>query len=317
MSVFVMALGVLFSAVPAMAESGRKELPADPEAILSTVSSAGRKLDYHGVFTYEFAGVLKSVEVTHIARDGLEHERWFYLNGPRQEILRKGPFCGGMEGNLDRVVRPVVSHRLMSDYYDLQLWGEDRIADRAVWVLHLVPRDVHRYGFVFAVDQESGLLLQSMLLDASHRVLERFQFMSVHYGVDSDTASELVQATEMVQGEKASEHPAECRSDPPDADASAWQTEWLPPGFRLMSRSQENGDIESLLFSDGLAVFSVFFDGRDSERLPEVQAQRGATVAQLARIKAKGRNYLVSVVGEIPLETAQRVAGFVRYGAVE
>ena len=302
--------------LPSLAAGAGGESSANPAAILDTLGSAGRELDYRGVFTYEYAGALKSVEVTHIARGGVEHERWFYLNGPRQEIVRQGPFCGGVEGSLERVTRPVINRGRMSGYYDLQLWGEDRIADRPVWVVHLAPRDVYRYGFVFAIDKDSGLLLQSLLLDSSHRVLERFQFMSVDYGVDSETARELMVASSS-RAEAGARRAVDCEPHSSDDSASGWQAGWLPPGFRLLSHSREGDDIESLLFSDGLAVFSIFFDARDSERLPEVQAQRGATVAQLTRIEAEGRYYLVSVVGEIPLETAQRVAGFVRYGARE
>jgi len=297
-----------------LAEGVGSESSANPAVILDTLGSAGRELDYRGVFTYEYAGALKSVEVTHIARGGVEHERWFYLNGPRQEIVRQGPFCGGGEDSLERVTRPAINRERMSGYYDLQLWGEDRIADRPVWVLHLAPRDVYRYGFVFAIDKDSGLLLQSLLLDSSHRVLERFQFMSVDYSVDGETARELMVASSASTGARRA---VDCASHSSGDSASGWQAGWLPPGFRLLSQSRDADDIESLLFSDGLAVFSIFFDARDSEKLPEVQAQRGATVAQLTRIEAEGRYYLVSVVGEIPLETAQRVAGFVRYGARE
>lgn len=315
----------LATAVQSGSEAPRQQ-PVYPHVapLLETMGVAGRERDYEGIFTYEYAGMLKSVKVTHVVRDGVEYVRWFHLNGPPQEILRLGSHCGvNADSNLDRVTKPAINHERMSGYYDFQLWGEDRVADRLVWVLHLVPRDAHRYGFVLSVDKQSGLLLQSLLLDGNRRVLERFQYLLVNYEVDDATASELIAAAHGSAGggnsHKREHAPSDtgCAAEIATTTKSRWQTGWLPPGFQLMSRSGGAGEIESLLFSDGLSVFSVFLDPRGSAQLPEVQAQRGATVAQLARVEADGKNYLVSVVGEIPLETAQRVAGFVRHGAEE
>ena len=84
-----------------------------------------------------------------------------------------------------------------------------------------------------------------------------------------------------------------------------------------MGRDVDDQGVETLLFSDGLSVFSVFFDPQGGRLLPEVQAQRGATVAQLARVNARGGDFLVSVVGEIPIETAQRVADLATHAGDE
>lgn len=312
-SLLTVLLTALCWALPAAAEARRIDVPT----LLEAMTTASRQLDYRGIFTYEYAGVLKSVEVTHVVRDGIEHERWFYLNGPPQEILRRGAPChGAAAGNLDRIARPAVDYQQLASHYDLHLWGEDRIADRPVWVLQLAPRDAHRYGFVFSVDKQSGLLLQSLLLDTNRRVLERFQYLRLDYAVDDGDARALMAATAAREGGRgeAATDAAGCEPVPEAHQGSGWQAGWIPPGFRLMAREVDGANIESLLFSDGLSVFSVFFDPGGGGRLPEVQAQRGATVAQLARVETGGASYLVSVVGEIPIETAQRVAGFVRHG---
>lgn len=286
---------------------------ADVDDILGRMSLANRELDYQGIFTYEYAGVLKSVKVTHVVRDGVGYEHWYYLNGPRQEVMRFGveTDCSLPSDNLERGLPPPVvgNSAMLNNHYELQLRGVDRVADRPVWIIHIVPRDGLRYGYVFAVDQQTGLLLQSLLLDSDKRVLERFQYMDVSYVVAPDVAQGVVS---QVSGKPASPG---CLSGSQSTDAvEGWQAAWLPPGFALASRERDEKGVETLLFSDGLSVFSIFFDPNGNKQLPEVQAQRGATVAQMVRIEAAGRNYLVSVVGEIPIETAQRVAGLVKYG---
>lgn len=293
------------------AVASAEDFGVDTGKMLGSMAAASRTLDYQGIFTYEYAGVLRSVQVSHVTREGVEYERWYYLNGPRQEILRHGETVGCAAG-LDSApaviaARPAIDYQRLASHYELHVRGEDRVADRPVWVIHLVPRDLFRYGYVFAIDKESGLLLQSLLLDAAKRVLERFQYMHVTYGVATETADHLIAAA------TSEGIPAVCGGAGDLNAASSWELTWLPPGFRLMGRDLDEQGVETLLFSDGLSVFSVFFDPEGDRQLPEVQAQRGATVAQLARVNAGGRDYLVSVVGEIPIETAQRVAELAKH----
>ncbi|MFA5493163.1 MAG: MucB/RseB C-terminal domain-containing protein [Porticoccaceae bacterium] len=302
-------------AVLALGSTASADNDVDTSQMLGTMAEASRQLDYQGIFTYEYAGVLKSVRATHVVRDGVEYQRWSYLNGPSQEILRHGQ--AGCPTGFDRAMRdlqpqPVIDYQQLASYYEVHLRGEDRVADQDVWVIHLVPLDPFRYGYVFAIDKRSGLLLQSLLLDGGKRVLERFQYMDVSYGVDRELAEELIAAA-TERGVTAS-----CAATANGAaGVSGWQVSWLPPGFQLMGREMDGHGVETLLFSDGLSVFSIFFDPHQGGQLPEVQAQRGATVVQLVRIEARGRDHLVSVVGEIPLETAQRVASRIEFAGRE
>lgn len=307
---------LVLCAVLTLGSTAGAESEVDTSQILGTMAEAGRQLDYQGIFTYEYAGVLKSVRATHVVRDGVEYQHWSYLNGPSQEVFRHGQAVGCPAG-FDRVAQelkpqPVIDYQQLASYYEAHLRGEDRVADQAVWVIHLMPLDPFRYGYVFAIDKHSGLLLQSLLLDGDKRVLERFQYMDVSYGVDREKVEELIAAA-TERGATASCAPAAV--DP--VGVSGWRLSWLPPGFQLMGREVDGGGVETLLFSDGLSVFTVFFDPHQGGHLPEVQAQRGATVVQLARIEAGGREHLVSVVGEIPLETAQRVASRIEFAGDE
>ena len=66
------------------------------------------------------------------------------------------------------------------------------------------------------------------------------------------------------------------------------------------------GDV--VLYTDGLAAFSVFVLPQSSGEGAQGRAQRGATVAYMKQVEFNGNPYTVTVVGEIPARTAQRVA---------
>jgi sigma-E factor negative regulatory protein RseB len=65
--------------------------------------------------------------------------------------------------------------------------------------------------------------------------------------------------------------------------------------------------MEMLMFTDGLATFSVFIEPA-VDTVPEGVAQRGATLAMMTGVEYQNKIYRVTIVGEIPVITAQRLA---------
>ncbi len=279
------------------------------QALLKKMAQANRELSYEGIFTYEHAGVLKSVRVERNVYDDIEHQRLRYLSGPPREVERvtRPGGCLGIGHRLPRGAVPEGSGLTSIDrYYHLHWRGEDRIADRDVDVIHLDPRDGFRYGYVFAIDRETGLLLQSMLVGgASRRVLERFQFVDIALVESGEMPANLAPRAEKAAGG--------CRRGGKVSAPVDWEPGWVPPGFTLADYSAAGEGLESLLYTDGLAVFSVFLDRTGGSNIPEVQARRGATIVQLKKIESGTGEYAVSVVGEIPAEAAERIATFVTF----
>ena len=62
------------------------------------------------------------------------------------------------------------------------------------------------------------------------------------------------------------------------------------------------------MFTDGLAVFSVFIDSDQGRLLPAIDANLGATVAVLTKADINNKEYAICVVGEIPRATANQIA---------
>ncbi len=285
--------------------------------MLRKMAEANREQDYRGVFTYEHAGLLRSVRILHLFRDGLEYEKLVYLNGPPREIVRRGvpARCERDGARLpEGVPVPASLGSELEDHYELSLRGEERIAGRRAHVVHLVPRDQLRYGYILAVDRRTGLLLQSLLVNIERRVMERFQFVDVSFDLSDAEEADLLggdardATAAMTDGEARMLE--DCGVDP--AVTGEWQVGWMPPGFELAEASRDEAGVASLVYTDGLSSLSVFIDPNGEPVVPEVRARRGATVAQVARLNHGGQDYAICVVGEVPEATARKIARFIR-----
>ena len=82
---------------------------------------------------------------------------------------------------------------------------------------------------------------------------------------------------------------------------------WIPPGFAFVGQRQVRNHIDMLMYTDGLTTFSVFIEVA-SGAIPEGVAQRGATLAVMDSLSYANKNYRITVVGEIPVVTAQKIA---------
>ena len=284
--------------------------PAEVRAAewLEQMGNALRERNYQGIFTYIRGTTFETVRIVHKVADGVETERLFNLNGEVRELYRHGddvlclhPDDGTAHPLEDHNVQigpftPAFSERVLSaqNLYRLSLHGSDRIAGRDAIKVAVSPRNDDRYGYRLWLDEETGLMLQSHLVERG-RVKEIFQFTSLTIGEpisDQDIAS-------AIDGETIS-HPLALevndRSEKP-----VWRVSWLPDGFRPV-RVQGN----RLHFTDGVATFSVFVEKNDAETLPDMATTMGGTVVITRRIENTGPQ--VTVVGEVPVQTAQRVA---------
>jgi sigma-E factor negative regulatory protein RseB len=147
------------------------------------------------------------------------------------------------------------------------------------------------------------LALKSLLLNEQGQLLERFQFTQL------DSRSALSDA--------ALQPSAACLAVPvaPAALAvvSPWRPAWLPPGFSLTGAEQRSSQSASqpltwLMFSDGLARFSVFIESLPGATVEDVHSQLGPIVVVSRQMQGASGSVMVTVVGEVPLVAAERVA---------
>jgi sigma-E factor negative regulatory protein RseB len=156
-----------------------------------------------------------------------------------------------------------------------------------------------------ALDQETGLLLKSQTVHHGQKTLETMQFAHVSY-------SDEIPATGSSQVVHSALH------NEPDATASdtsvarPWIVGWLPRGFAPTDATLGNNRRRT--YTDGLAVFSVFLEDLSAELVPgEGLVRQGGTTTYTRGRKLAGQPVLVTVIGEVPVNTARMVADSVRW----
>ncbi|MGX5218376.1 MULTISPECIES: MucB/RseB C-terminal domain-containing protein [Pseudomonas] len=312
-----------FIPLTALLLGGCLALPAaasDAQDWLRRLSDASQNQSYHGTFIYERNGSFSTHSIWHqVDKDKVVHDRLLQLDGPAHESFRVNGRTECVVGGLvdevsDAQAWPAreLNANELAKWYDIRVMGNSRVAGRSAVVLGLLPRDQHRYGIELHLDSETGVPLKSLLLNDKGQMLERFQF--TQFDASQATNTEPVTPSADCQ-------PVKVVAATP-LDAKAWRTDWLPPGFSLSSTTQKVSSISEepvacLLYDDGLARFSVFLEPLDGATAGDARTQLGPTVAVSRRLATSGGDVMVTVVGEIPLGTAERVALSVRQGEAQ
>jgi sigma-E factor negative regulatory protein RseB len=277
---------------------------------LNRLSQAEQQQSFQGTFVYERNGSFSTHNIWHRVQDGKVRERLLQLDGSAQEVMRidghtqcvSGTLIAGLGNTPDGTARALDPQKL-KNWYDLAVIGKSRVAGRQAVIVALTPKDQHRYGFELHLDKETGLPLKSLLLNDKGQLLERFQFTRLN---TSEPSEGDLQAS------------AECKAVVQDSDKATavkttWHSDWLPPGFELTSSVARNDpdtkiQVNSLMYDDGLARFSVFLEPLNGATATDTRTQLGPTAAVSRRLTTPQGEMMVTVVGEIPIGTAERIA---------
>ena len=308
-------LSALLCLAPMLAHAEAE--PAD--VWLNRMAHSMSELNYRGVLSYACDNHLESLRVTHAMIAGEEFARLEHLDGRHREIIRRGRQLTWVQPE-QRFNLLFHRHLLkenpagLDQHYNLQVAGEDRVADRRAVVLSIKPRDDFRYGYRLLLDYATGLLLGSETLGIDGKVLERLQFVQVEIGqpLKKEWLGDAVAVSNGHGDDSAADQTGIERVV--EEVQMPWRPRWLPPGFALSvapRRPSEN----VLTYSDGLAVLSVFVESaKAAQPAAAGKARLGATVAYTHAAQFGGAPYAVTVVGEVPAATASRVAESVAWG---
>ena len=269
--------------------------------LLEALAGGGDAVEFSGVVALQRGGDMQIMEISRRVTDGVATQRLARLTGQDAHVL-------GAEHPLT-CVHP--GHRLLTAasgtgagvcelarHYRFRLAPGEPIAGRPAVQLRAEPLDMYRFGHVFDVDRESSLLLRASTLGADQRVLEQYQFASLHF------AAQPAARSVAVEHRAAHPHPDE---PPQSPGGPAWQVAWLPAGFVATDAAPPRSRRKS--FTDGLATFSVFLEPlsqaiRDGEGVE----RQGSTVAYTRGMQLREQAVLITVLGEIPTNTARIVA---------
>jgi sigma-E factor negative regulatory protein RseB len=296
----VLVCMVLAARVGATACSG-----TDPAALewLQKMSDSINEVSYHGVVTLERGGEMQVMQVSHAVSNGVSSERMTQLNGQGAQVVRsEHPLdCVHPGHSLLRVGSNLGAGDCgIAQHYRFSVNDGERIAGRQAVRINIEPRDMYRFGYLMELDRETGLLLKTETLGRGGKRLETFQFANLYIGDPMPEGAEV-----NVIHRAQHPHPAE-----PVTGAAVrhhWNIGWVPQGFAATDAAA--GDSGRRTFTDGLAVFSVFVEELSREIRPgEGVVRNGGTTSYTRGMQLAEQPVLVTVIGEVPVNTARMVA---------
>lgn len=317
MKPFWCALSIVTSCLLFTASASAKDNSS--EALLQEMNQASQSRNYELSFISVNKQGIESQRYRHIRWNNSTLAQLLQMDGPLREVVQRGDeisyFEPGLEPftlNGDYIVDSLPSivytnFSQLAPYYDFIPVGRTRIADRLCDVLRVVARDGTRYSYIVWIDTETKLPLRVDLLDRDGETLEQFRVIS--FSVDSEVTESMREL------EKVSLPPVFSVPDTASKNLT-WHVSWLPEGFKEISSSRRplasvGIPIESRLFSDGLFSFSVNVNeitGALSNGEQLIRTGR-RTISTQHRDKTE-----ITIVGELPPQTAKRVADSVEFG---
>jgi sigma-E factor negative regulatory protein RseB len=310
-----LAVLMMLPASPALADAAEAAEKDQPDYWLDRLEPALRETSYMGVFVYARGDQVSSMQVAHRFHNGVVEERLVMQDGQIGEIVRKGmdvvcvlPKHGRMELNDAIPSGPFAeafSNQLVpvDRWYQPELTGRDRIAGHDVIRLSLNARDSRRYSHQLWLEETTGLPLKGKVISGAGEVLEYFHFTSLTISDSLPDEEFMVQS----KGREVSRTLEPQSPAKPEQQMEGWTLGWKPEGFQPAA-TPRSGSGKAVAFSDGLASFSVFVEAAVGAGMPSGASRIGATTVYMQQLEKGDEAFLVTVVGEIPLETALKVA---------
>jgi sigma-E factor negative regulatory protein RseB len=295
-----------------------------PEALdwLRKIHDATHKLSYSGTFVYQNGTRSETSRITRFVDAGGDIEKVEVMDGVPREIVRTRDTvrCYLPDIRVVKVERQVdqagaergfpilLPERItaLARQYDITLGETQRVAGFDCRTVTLTPRDDLRYGHTLYADVKSGMLLKAQTFDAKGALVEQFSFTQLTIGGVSRDKVKTRHAAKTWRVEN---------SDAVPASLGGWGLSSELPGFRkvaeLKRRLGEAGAVGQVVYSDGLAAISVFIEPLEGRRDP---ARTGlASVGAIHIYTREVSKHMVTVVGETPAASVQRIANAVEF----
>ena len=289
------------------------------EALLHQMNKASQQLNYELSYILIKKNGLEPILYRHAREKSQQFAHLVYLSGPVREVIRRGDEVSYIEPGVDPFtiessnmvapLMPMLNSNVdqLGKYYDFVKVGRAREAGSPCQVLRIVPKDGLRYSYILWVDEHSDLPLRADLVDRNGEVLE--QYRTISYSINDKIAK-------MMSGLNNVKLPEVLSIPKGNIKKAKWAVEWVPDGFKAMEINRYRMAItdrlvESQMFSDGLFSFSVYVSERDNHSLKNQLFRQGRRTLQTY---VQGENE-ISVIGDIPPATAQKVAQSVQFNS--
>ncbi|MGQ0654669.1 MAG: MucB/RseB C-terminal domain-containing protein [Betaproteobacteria bacterium] len=288
---------------------------------LRRIHEATQRLSYTGTFVYQHGGRTESSRITRLADPkGGDIERLEVLDGVPREIVRTKDTvrCYLPESRTVKIDRRAAERSFpgllpdrtgaLARHYAISLGETRRIAGFDCQAIVLAPRDNLRYGYKLYADAASGMLLRAVTVDAAGEAVEQFTFTQLTIGGVSRDMVRTRHATRAWRVEDAEAAPARL---------AGWGLSSELPGFRkIVELKRRMGEarppVGQLVYSDGLAAVSVFIEPMEAGRAAPPHSGL-ASMGAMHIYTREVANHVVTVVGEAPAASVQRIGNAVEY----
>lgn len=279
---------------------------------LAKVDQAMQTLSYHGTVVFLKNGHLDAMKYQHGFEDGNEIERLTSLNSPLREVVRKSSDLWRQEADVSKLANrhpydrsfilnlPLDTAKLDSQYL-LAIADQEVTANRRTQIIAVLPKDDLRYARKIWVDSETFLPLKVEVYAPEGTILETVLFTDLK--LDDSIASARFMA------EEAATAIQNLRSKNVDEfEKSPYQFKNLPDGFELVffvpnSLGKAKKMVDRILVSDGFSTVSIYIEGKGKQA-----AEGMRTLGALNSYSKIVGNYQVTVLGEVPAKTVERIA---------
>ena len=284
---------------------------------LRKIHDATQKLSYTGTFVYQNGGRSETSRITRYVDSAGDIERLEVMDGMPREIVRTkdtvrcylpGARLVKVDRRTERDFPALLPERItaLARHYDISLGETRRIAGYDCQAVVLTPRDNLRYGYKLYADTHSGMLLRAVTVDAAGEQVEQFTFTQLSIGGVTRDMVRSRHASREWRVEDAAAAPARL---------AGWGLSSELPGFQkiieLKRRLGESRSAGQVVYSDGLAAVSVFIESLEGRSDP---VRTGLSSMGAIHIYTREvANHMVTVVGEAPAASVQRIANAVEY----
>jgi sigma-E factor negative regulatory protein RseB len=308
----IRALGIALAFCGGFAQA---QTPPDGMALLRKIYQATEKLSYTGIFVYQQGDRTETSRITRVTGPGGDIERVEVLDGMPREIVRTRDTVRcympesqtvKVERRIDQRAFPGVLPEQISDLarsYRITRGEMARIAGFDCEAVVLTPKDDLRYGYKLWADVNSGMLLKARTLNRQGQTVEQFTFTQFAIGNVPRDRVRTRHAAQNWRIEDAAVAPA-------NLGREGWTMSGELPGFRKITevtrRLGESRPVGQMVYSDGMAAVSVFIEpmaGRGDAVRPGLSSL-GAYHIYTREVA----NHIVTVVGEAPAASVQRMA---------
>jgi sigma-E factor negative regulatory protein RseB len=297
--------------------------PADALGWLQRATDAARDSSYAGTFVHTNGERISTIRLTHVSTHGDEHERIEALDGPPYEIVRRNDemFCYYPDAKTVRLDRRVNARffpslfrapaDVIAQSYDVKLGNLENVLGYQCRWIELDPRDSKRFPERLCSEAATGLVVRAKTLSLKGQVIEQYTFTDLRLGphVARGDVKSIFEARV-----KQWITDAQPREEAKGVD-TGWSVDSLPAGFRKVTELRRTlpgrpHPVSQLIYSDGIASLSVFIEPNGAPKRTAEASSEDGTTTFFARPMG---DQLVTVLGEVPLATAEQVAGGVAH----